>query len=94
MYRRVVQLVADVAVDVESRHQQVVDALEQRVADEHHGLRPLAEQALHHRGAVEVAEHRERGVRVAAVAVPQQLQLRRLPRAEALVEIARSSPSR
>ena len=56
MYMRVLSWWPDVAKDVEARDQQVVDALEQRIADDPRGLRRPAHQALDHRSAVEVAE--------------------------------------
>ena len=79
-----VELVPDVAEGVVAGHQQVVDALEQRVADHPGGLGRLADQALDHRGAVEVPEHRECCVAVGAIAVPDQRQIDFLRATEAL----------
>ena len=55
----------DIAEYVEVDCQLVVGALQQRVVEQPHGLRDLADQALADTGAVKVAEYREQGVIVA-----------------------------
>ena len=81
-----VELVSDVAVDVVVGDQQVVDALEQRVADDPRRLRRLAHHALDDAGAVEVPEDGERGVVVAALAVPDQAQVQTVRALQRLCE--------
>ena len=65
-----VQLMAEIAIDIEAGDQQVVDAFEHRVIDDPGGFRVVTDQSVVHRGAVHVAEYGQCGIRVAAVAVP------------------------
>ena len=70
------QLVADVAEDIKAGDEQVMHPLQQRVAHDESRLRLLANQPAHDRGAVEVAEDGQRGIRVPAIAIPDILQRR------------------
>ena len=60
----------DVTVDIKTGHQQVMNTLEQRVVDDPRRAGRLAREAVAHRRAVEVAQHRERRVGVLAAPVP------------------------
>ncbi len=69
------QLVRHGAEYIEACHQQVVNALQQRIIDHPRGFGRLADKALDHRGAVLVPEHGQRGVVIAPVAIPDQIQV-------------------
>ena len=70
-------MVGNIAVDIEAGHQQVVNPLQQRVTDQPGGFGGLAHQPLHHRGAVVVAKNSQGRVGVAAVAIPDELEVQR-----------------
>lgn len=64
-----VQLVADITVHIEARHQQVMDALEQGVIDDPGRFRIVTDQVKTDRRTVKVSEYRQRRIRVTAVSI-------------------------
>ena len=69
------QLVRHGAEYIEACHQQVVNALQQRIIDHPGGFGLLADKPLDHRGAVLMPEHGQSGVVVVTVAMPDQVQV-------------------
>jgi hypothetical protein len=67
-----VELMAEIAVHVETGDQQVMNALEQRVIQEPGRLRRFAHEPLIDRSAVGMTINGQRGVGVRAGAVPEQ----------------------
>ena len=64
------QLMPDVAVYIEPGHQQIMDTLEKRIVDHPPGFGHLTDKSIDHAGAVEMSEHRQEGVGIDAVTVP------------------------
>ena len=68
-----VGLVADIAVNVETRDKRIIDPLEQRVVDDPQGLRQLTQRPFVDRGAVEMAVNGQQRCIVCFIPLPDRV---------------------
>ena len=68
------ELQADVAVNVVTGDQQIVNPFEQWIVDDPGGLGLVADEPFHHGGAIEMAKHRQCGALIDAASVPDHVQ--------------------